>query len=116
MALSGIPLAMPLATVDFIKDQQDAMLRSQARQLFEEHFGRDHVTALALNRLQNNRGHFFRRQSGPEKLLFNRAHAIHSVILGRCTFRTPVGIGKLHMKDAGHQRPESLALNYFATG
>ena len=52
----------PDAALDFIHHQQNAVTVADAAQLLHEDGGRDHVSAFALHRLDENGRHFLGRQ------------------------------------------------------
>ena len=62
--LNRPPLAGTASSaLDFIRHQQNAVLVADAAQLLHEDGGRNHVTALALHRLDKNGRYFFGRPS-----------------------------------------------------
>ena len=86
--LNGPPFAgAARAGLDFIGDQQDAVAIANAPQLLHEHGRGDHVSAFTLNRLDENRGHFLRRQRRLEQLLFDEARAAQREGLRFLSFR-----------------------------
>ena len=123
---SGMPEAMPLADADdvglhagvldrpplagtadaalhFVGHQQNAVLVADAAQFLHEDGRRDHVAALALDRLDENRRHFFRRQRRLEQLVFDEARAAERERFGilRAAFAAAIDIG---IANVGHAR------------
>ena len=80
----------------FVGDQQNAVLVADAAQFLHENGGRYHVSAFALNRLNEHGGHFFRRQNRLEQLVFQVGSAAQGELLGIHAFRrSAINIGVL---------------------
>ena len=74
--LDGPPLARAArAALHLVHHQQNAVAVADGAQLAQKVVRRHHVAAFALDRLDEDRRHFFRRQNGLEQLLFDVARA-----------------------------------------
>src|SRR5260221_11139571 len=59
------------AALNFIDDQENAVLVADAPQSFQESLRRWHITAFARHCFDEDRGDFFRRRGGFEKAVFD---------------------------------------------
>ena len=98
----------------FVDDEQDAMPSGQLSQALEKLVGRDHVAALALNRLDDNRRHLIGRDEMREQLMLDVIDAHRRAVLGRRTRRRPVTVREWRVVDPRHQRPEPATLDRLA--
>ena len=117
--LDGPPLAGATgAALDFIRHQQNAVLVADAAQLLHEDGGRDHVSALALHRLDENCRHFFRSQRRLEQLVFDEAGAAQSESFGilRAAFAAAIDVGIAHVSDARNAGAETALLLRLGSG
>ena len=107
--LDGPPLAGASdAALDFIRDQQNAVLVANAAQFFHEDRGSDYVSAFALHRFHEDGCHFFRSHRGFEQLVFDEAGAAQSKRLAilRAAFATAIHIGIAHVRHARNRGPK----------
>ena len=139
MALSGNPLAMPLAVVKISgatpkcsaahilpvrpmphctssKISRMPWRSARRRSSSKENLGRNHIAALALDRLHDDGRHFLGRKNGPEQLVLDEANAAYGVIFRADAFRPAIRIGKLRVVHARNQRSKAFALDHLAAG
>src|SRR5205814_10181406 len=57
----------PDPALDLVKDEQDAMLIAELAESRQEVEGRDDITSLALDRLDEDGGQLLRRADGPQQ-------------------------------------------------
>src|SRR5256885_490676 len=81
------------AGLDFISNQQDAILVANAPQFTQEFRGRGKISALTLHRLDKNRSYLFRRQRGFEKFLLDETRGLDGVLFGIRPLGTAVEVG-----------------------
>ena len=114
--LDGPPFAgAARAGLDFIGDEEDAVLIADAAQLLHEDGGRDDVAAFALDGLDEDGSDFFGRQGGVEELLFDVVGAAEGkgFFFLRASTTAAIGVGIADVGDAGHERGETAALLWF---
>src|SRR5688572_29279112 len=58
------------AALNFVKDKKDSVFVANPTQAFQKALWRGDVAAFTLNRLDDNRGNFFRRRSRLEQTVF----------------------------------------------
>src|SRR5581483_783740 len=98
------------ARLHFIHHQQNSVPIADAPQLLHELRRRDHISALALDRLHKDRRDFFRWKRGLEQLLFDKTRTINSILPCVYAFRTAVQVGIGHMAYAWNQRGKTPPL------
>ena len=117
--LDGPPLAGAAdAALDFVGDQQNAVLVADAAQLLHEDRGSDHVSAFALDGLNEDGGDFLRRQNRLEEFVFDEARTSECERFGilRAAFAAAINIGITNMSDARNQRGEAPPLLRLGSG
>ncbi len=98
----------------FVDDQQDAVLGRQRPKPLHEFVGRNDVSALALNRFDDDRRHFVGRHEMREQLMFDVVDADGGARLRRRSEWRTVAIRKRRVIHAGQHRAEPAALNRLA--
>src|SRR6185437_14676216 len=95
----------------FICNQQDAVPVADFAEFLQKDSGRNNVAALALNRLNENGGNFFRRNRSLEDFFFNEARAAQSVcFVIHAAGISAISVGIRNVGDAGNQRRKAATL------
>ena len=107
----GPPLAgASHAGLDFVDDQQDAVLVADAAEFLEESGGRGKVSAFALDGFDDDGGALFGRKLGAEDPVFDVAGGVAGVLLGIGSGGTAIEVGIGGVDDSGHERRKAAAL------
>ena len=104
------------AGLDFVDDQQDAVLVADAAQFLEESRGRGKVSAFALDGFDDDGGALLGRNFGAEDPVFDVARGIAGILLGLGSGGTAIEIGIGDVHDSGNQRRETAALLNLGAG
>ena len=80
------------------------MLRRQLAEALQKFVGRDDIASFALNRFDDHRGDFVRRNEMSKELLLDEVHAGRRARLGRRSKRRTIAIRIWRMVDARQQR------------
>src|SRR5262249_23463488 len=93
----------------------NSMFVADAPQFLHENGGRHYISALALNRLDENRRDFLGGQSSFEQFLFQKARAAQCefIRLLLTTGASAIHIGIANMRNAGYERSEAAVLLRF---
>ena len=89
-------------------------LRRQLAQPLQELVGRDDVAALALNRLDDDRGDFVGRDQVHEELVLDVVEALRRARLRRRAERAAIAVRVRRVIDARHHRAEAAPLDRLA--
>ena len=139
VAPSGMPLAIPLATVKMSgttpkcsaahilpvrpmplctssKTSRMPLALRHARQLVEEFLRRHDVAALALYGFDHDGGGLFGGRDGFEQRIFDVLDALDGAAIGLLAVGAAVAVGVGRVDHAGYQRAESGALHGLARG
>ncbi len=106
----------PHPGLDFVGDEEDAMLLRDRAQALHELVGRHDVAALALNRLHDDRRDLVGRHQVQEDLLFEILEARRGAASRRGTERRAILVRVRRVIDARHHRAEAAPLNRLARG
>jgi hypothetical protein len=101
------------ARLHFVGDEQHSMLAGQIAEPLQKLRRCDHVPALSLNRLDENRRDFVGSDQVHEQLVLDEVEALRAARLRRQAGRTPVALGIRRVIDARHERTEATPLHRF---
>src|SRR4029079_11296457 len=93
------------AALHFVGDEQNAVAIADAAQLLHEHWRRRNIPTLALHRLDEDCGNFFRGHGGFENLVFEEARTGQRVV-----FSLAIDIRIRNMGHARNERSKTAAL------
>src|SRR6185312_7541721 len=100
----------PGARLHFIRNQQDAVLITDAPQLLHVLARSRDVPAFTLDWLNKDGRALFRRHDGLEHPVFNEADALPDELRFAHAFRPAISVWKRHVRHTGHNREESPPL------
>ena len=100
------------ARLHFVEDQQNAVPVAQRAQALQEAIRRHQVTALALDRLDQDRRDFVRRHVAREQHLLDVVEHRRALIAAR--EQRAILIRIRHVRDARHRREEAFLLRVLA--
>ena len=104
----------PHARLDFVHHQQHPVPRGQLAQPVQERRRRHDVAALALDRLDDDRGDLVGRGEVHEELLGDERQALRGTRVGAAV--EAIGIRVRRVVHARHERPEAAPLDRLAGG
>src|SRR5438445_3983213 len=110
LARPPLPRA-PHAGLDFIHNQQNAVLPANALQLLEEKLRSRQVSALTLDRLDDDSRDVLRIEQALEQVALEQLQNLLPAGLRRMSQRTAIGIWIRNVLDTGEQRSKSFALH-----
>src|SRR5262249_23522970 len=100
------------AALDLVRHDENAVAASQLLQFTEESPRWNHVSAFALYRLDEDRGHFLGRHGSAKQDLLDLADRIAGMVFRWNAPWTAIGIGKGCVRHARHKRSKTFALHY----
>src|SRR5262249_11301136 len=104
------------AGLDFISDQQNAVLAAEFLEPAQKFRWSDDIAAFALNRLNENRGDFLGIDDTLEEFSFNMREGVSCGVLRANSVGATIGIGVGSVENAAEQRTKMMALNGLAGG